>query len=259
VSTVLATYNIKGGVGKTSAAVNLACLAADEGAQTLLWDLDPQGASTYLFRIKPKVRGGARKLVRLKSDVDSLIKGTDHEGLDLLPADFSYRHMDLALDAFKHPTRRLARVLDPLRGEYDFVFLDCPPSISLVSESVFEATDALLVPIIPATLSSRTFEQLEDLLDGRRAPVPAGAPMILAFFSMVDRRKRLHREVMDRLRAEWAGVLEAAIPASAEIERMGLERDAVVRYAPGGKAALAYQALWADVCERLGEYPSPSR
>jgi chromosome partitioning protein len=256
---VLAAYNIKGGVGKTSAAVNLAYLAARDGARTLLWDLDPQGASTYLLRVKPRVKGGGRALVRGETNPDRRIKGTDYDRLDLLPADFSYRHMDLHLDATKRPTRRLARVLDPLKPEYDYVFLDCPPSISLVSESVFEATDALLVPIIPATLSSRTFEQLEDLLDGRRAPVPAGAPMILAFFSMVDRRKRLHREVMDRLRAEWAGVLEAAIPASAEIERMGLERDAVVRYAPGGKAALAYRALWTDVCERLGEYPSPSR
>ncbi|MBV8429863.1 MAG: ParA family protein, partial [Solirubrobacterales bacterium] len=74
-SVVLATYNIKGGVGKTSAAVNLACLAAEEGTPSLLWDLDPQGASTYLFRIKPRVRGGGRRLVRLKSDVEELIKG----------------------------------------------------------------------------------------------------------------------------------------------------------------------------------------
>jgi chromosome partitioning protein len=67
VTTVLATYNIKGGVGKTSAAVNLAYLASRAGAPTLLWDLDPQGASTYLFRVRPKVRGGGRNLVRLKS------------------------------------------------------------------------------------------------------------------------------------------------------------------------------------------------
>ena len=97
-SRVLATYNIKGGVGKTSAAVNLAYLAARGGARTLLWDLDPQGGSTYLLRVKPKVRGGGRKLVRGKSAIDALIKGTDYDGLDLLPADFSYRHMDLALD-----------------------------------------------------------------------------------------------------------------------------------------------------------------
>ena len=140
---VLATYNIKGGVGKTSAAVNLAYLAARGGATTLLWDLDPQGASTYLLRVKPKVKGGGEKLVRGKSDASARIKGTDYDRLDLLPADFSYRHMDLHLDATKRPTSRLARVLSPLEPEYDYVFLDCPPSISLVSESVFEAADAL--------------------------------------------------------------------------------------------------------------------
>jgi chromosome partitioning protein len=259
VTTVLATYNIKGGVGKTSAAVNLAYLAAREGAQTLLWDLDPQGASTYLFRIKPKVRGGGRKLLRRASDVSALIKGTDHDGLDLLPADFSYRHMDLALDSFKRPTRRLARVLAPLQGEYDYVFLDCPPSISLVSESVFEAADALLVPIIPATLSSRTFEQLEQLLNGGRSGAAQNGPLILAFFSMVDGRKRLHRDVMERLRLQWAAVLETAIPTSAEIERMGLKRDIVASYAPRGKAALAYETLWEDVRRRLGDYSSPAQ
>jgi chromosome partitioning protein len=252
VSTVLATYNIKGGVGKTSAAVNLACLAASDGAATLLWDLDPQGASTYLLRIKPKVRGGGRKLIRLKSDVEALVKGTDHEGLDLLPADFSYRHMDLALDGFKRPTRRLGLVLEPLRGEYDYVFLDCPPSISLVSESVFEAADALLVPIIPATLSSRTFERLEELLGGTRS----SGPLILAFFSMVDRRKRLHREVIEQLRGQWADVLDTEIPASAEIERMGLKRAVLVSYAPRGKAASAYQQLWSEVRCRLDGFRS---
>jgi len=260
VSPVLATYNIKGGVGKTSAAVNLSYLAARDGLRTLLWDLDPQGGSTYLFRIKPKVRGGADKLVRLKSDVDSLIKGTDHPGLDLLPADFSYRHMDLALDQFKKPTRRLARVLEPLADEYDWVFLDCPPSISLVSESVFEAADVVLVPIIPATLSSRTMGQLDSVVaeaaaaNGKRR-TRRGGPQVLAFFSMVDRRKRLHREVMDRLRAERDDVLEAAIPASVEVERMGEERDAIASFAPRGRAAPAYEALWHELRTRLPDLP----
>jgi chromosome partitioning protein len=239
-SRVLATYNIKGGVGKTSAAVNLAYLAARDGARTLLWDLDPQGASTYLFRIKPKVKGGGRKLVRGKSDVDALIKGTDHERLDLLPADFSYRHMDLALDGSKRPTKRLAEVLAPLGGDYDYVFLDCPPSISLVSESVFEAADALLVPLIPATLSSRTFDQLREVVgDGTD---------VLAFFSMVDRRKRLHREVMELL---GGSTLATAIPAAADVERMGVHRTVIAEFAPRSSAARAYEALWGEVRERL--------
>jgi chromosome partitioning protein len=244
VTRVLATYNIKGGVGKTSAAVNLATLAALGGARVLIWDLDPQGASTYLFRVRPKVKGGARKLVRGKTDVDAAIKGTDHEGLDLLPADFSYRHMDLALGEEKRPTERLASILAPLAGDYDYTFLDCPPSISLVSESVFEAADALLVPIIPATLSSRTLEQLHSVLGS------SGGPKVLGFFSMADRRKKLHRDLMDSLAAEH-DILETVIPNSAEVERMGSHRGALADFAPRSRAALAYADLWAEIRERL--------
>lgn len=228
-------------MGKTSAAVNLAALAARDGASTLLWDLDPQGGATYLFRVKPKVRGGASKLLRGRSDAGDAIKATDLVGLDLLPADFSYRHMDLALDDFKRPTRRLARVLAPLRDEYEYVFLDCPPSISLVSESVFEAADALLVPVVPATLSSRTLAQLSDVLDG-------GGPQVLAFFSMVDRRRRLHRSVIEELRGSREDVLESAIPLSAEVERMGSQRAVLDGR---GRGALAYAALWEEIRGRL--------
>ena len=245
-STVLATYNIKGGVGKTSAAVNLAYQAATGGARVLLWDLDPQGAATYLFRVKPRIKGGGKNLVRGRSDVDRLVRGTDFERLDLLPADFSYRHMDLALDATKKPTRRLARVLAPLTYEYDYIFLDCPPSISLVSESVFEAANVLLVPIIPATLSSRTFQQLRDVV-----AAGAASPRVMAFFSMVDRRKRLHRDVIASLAADHGELLHVAIPSASDVERMGERRTVLERFASRGRAAEAYRALWHEIDERL--------
>ncbi|MDA8045360.1 MAG: AAA family ATPase [Actinomycetota bacterium] len=245
---ILATYNIKGGVGKTSAAVNMAALAAGQGLRTLLWDLDPQGAATYLLRVKPKVRGGVRKLIERRSEVDALLKGTDIEGLDLLPADFSYRHMDLALGDTKRPEARLGQLLGPVGRDYDLAILDCPPSISLVSESVFETADALIVPLIPATLSVRTFEQLVRFVDEK----VADPPEIVAFFSMVDRRKRLHREVVDDLGRRYPQVATAAIPAASDVERMGVERRPVVSYAPGSPAGRAYAALWEETVDRLG-------
>ncbi len=248
---VLATYNIKGGVGKTSAAVNLAYLAAVSGHPTLLWDLDPQAASTYLFRVRPKVKGGGRGLLRRRSNAGDHIKATDHENLELLPADFSYRHLDLALDQFKKPAGRLRKVLAPLRDDYDYIFLDCPPSISLVSEAVFEASDALLVPVIPATLSSRAYEQLQEL--SQRGKVGRkGTTSIFAFFSMANVEKQLHLQVMQRLRQiKELTVLGAAIPIADEVEMMGEERNPVAVFAPESPAAVAYAALWAEVERRL--------
>ena len=238
---VVATYSIKGGVGKTSAAVNLAALAAMDGRRTLLWDLDPQGAATFLFRVRAKVKGGGAKLVAGKRDALSVLKGTDIEGLDLLPADFSYRNLDLDLhDRLKKPLRGLARVLAPLATEYDVVFLDCAPSISLTSESVFAAADLLLVPLVPSTLSARTLEQLHGFLD-------RGAPAVLPFFSMVDKRKRLHRDVM----AATPGAAAAAIPSAAAVEMMGARREPLVVSHPKAPAALAYRALWDEVAAAL--------
>ncbi len=240
---VYATYNIKGGVGKTSTAVNLAHLAARDGRQTLLWDLDPQGAATYLFRVKPKVKGGSKALLRGTRSLDDTIKGTDFDRLDLVPADFSYRNMDLQLENSKRPTHRIRDLLRQLDDEYDDVFLDCPPSISLLSENVLHAVDTLLVPIIPTTLSVRTFEQLVNFVgdfNGRR-------PRVYAFFSMVDRRKRLHHEVMEHLAAERPGILATAIPSLSIIEQMAVQRAPVTAFAPSSAAAHCYEALWAEL------------
>ena len=197
---IFASYNIKGGVGKTATAVNLSYLAAKDGYRVLLWDLDPQGAASYLFRIKPRVKGGGKALIEGTKSVDAAIKGTDFDGLDLLPADFTYRNLDLLLDAAKRPDRRLASLLAPLKSEYDAVFLDCPPSISLLSESVLHAADLLLVPLIPTTLSVRTLDQLTEFVGGFNGHQPD----VLAFFSMIDRRKRLHTQIARDLPAAAA-------------------------------------------------------
>jgi chromosome partitioning protein len=226
----------------------------------VLWDLDPQGAASFMFRVKPRVKGGGKAIISGKRPLDDAIKGTDFDNLDLIPADFTYRNMDLLLDSAadaKHgggdakpgaapggkPARKLSRLLAPLAAEYDVAFLDCPPSVSLVSENVLHAADVIVVPLIPTTLSVRTLEQLTDFVDefkGRR-------PEILAFFSMVDRRKKLHREISEKLIAERDEVAVTAIPALSIIETMSVERAPVGVLAPSSAAAKAYRALWAEV------------
>jgi chromosome partitioning protein len=240
---VFATYNIKGGVGKTTTAVNLAYLAAREGRRTLLWDLDPQAAATYLFRVKPRVKGGSHDLVTRRRPIETALKATDFDNLDLLPADFSYRNMDLELDDTKKRTRRIGQLLDSVADDYDIVFLDCPPSISLVSENVMHASDTLLVPLIPATLSLRTFDQLTRFV----ADSQGSKPEVVAFFSMADRRKRLHRDVIEAIPRDGTRVAETVIPALAIIEQMAVRRAPVPAFAPTSRAARCYEQLWAEV------------
>jgi chromosome partitioning protein len=245
---ILATYNIKGGVGKTATAVNLGYLAARDGYRVLLWDLDPQGAASFLFRIKPRVKGGGRALIRGQRSIDDAIKGTDFAGLDLLPADFTYRNLDLVLDSAKHPAKRLASLLAPLRGEYDVIVLDCPPSISLLSESVLHAADLLLVPLIPTTLSVRTLDQLTEFVAGFNGH----RPDIMAFFSMLDRRKRLHTQILADLPAQRPDIAASAISSLSLIEQMSVRRAPVAAFAPRTAAARQYRELWHEARERAG-------
>jgi cellulose biosynthesis protein BcsQ len=245
---VIATCNIKGGVGKTSAAVSLAYLAARDIRRTLVWDLDPQGAATFMLRVRPHVKGGGKALIRGTRPLDRAIRRTFFDRLDVLPADFSYRRMDLALDNAKKPTQRLARLLAPLAGVYDTVFLDCPPGLSLVSENALHAADLLLVPLIPTTLSLHTFDQLTEFLAG----LEDSGPRVLAFFSMVDRRKRLHREIVDRLPSERSDVAAAVIPARSVVEQMTVHRAPLPAFAPGSPAAQGYEQLWAELRQRMG-------
>ncbi|HEX2374542.1 MAG TPA: ParA family protein, partial [Actinomycetota bacterium] len=234
----LATYNIKGGVGKTAAAVNLAYLAARGGRRTLLWDLDPQGAASYLLRVRPRVKGGGKALIRGKTSLDQAARPTEYDNLELVPADFTYRNLDLVLDAAKKPTQRIARLLAPLEDDYQVAILDCPPGISLVSESVVHATDTLLVPLIPTTLSVRTLEQLTEFVAELEYP-----PTLFPFFTMVDGRKRLHREVVEDLRAHRKDLATTVIPALSLVEQMAVHRAPLPVFAPGSRVTHSYEKL----------------
>ena len=244
----LAVYSIKGGVGKTAAAVNLGYLAAEAGLRVLLWDLDPQAASTFYLRVKPE-RGGVRRMLSGKVELDRLIKASDFERLDLLPARFSFRKADLALADKDAPARRFQKLLKPFAREYDLVLFDCAPGLSTMSETVLACSDIALVPVIPTPLSLRTLAMLEKHLDGWMRP------QVLPFFSMVDRRKQLHREIVETPTALAVPPLVSAIPYASPVEQMGIKRAPVSTFAGGSAADRAYRSLWSEVHERLSSTP----
>jgi chromosome partitioning protein len=245
---ILACYSNKGGVGKTATSVNLAHAFAMMGLQVLLCDLDPQGASGFYFRVKP-----SKKLTeaRFFEDVERLtqaIRASDYDGLDILPANMGFRDFDVFLSRMRDKRSRLKKALAAVEGDYDLILLDCPPNISVLSENIFRAADAIVVPVIPTTLSERTFEQLIDFFDENDIP----KAKLLGVFSMVQTGKSLHADTMKSMTAAHKKrFLKAWIPFASDIERMGVHRAPLLATAPKGVASKAYRALANEVLTRM--------
>jgi chromosome partitioning protein len=244
---IIAVTNIKGGVGKTTTAVNLSYLCAAVNGATLLWDLDPQGAATYTFRGDPVEHASPKKLLNGKRHLPELILSTGYPNLDLLPADFSYRNFDVHLAERKNPTERLLKMSRSLREVYSVLFLDCAPGISLLSENVLRAADAIIVPLLPTPLSVRMLAQLQEFISAKGWT----DLKLLPFFSMVDRRKSLHHEIIAKTREQFPAMLATEVPYSSEIERMTLRRAPIPAFAPRSPAAQVYSALWAEATSSI--------
>lgn len=234
---------MKGGVGKTATAVNLAYCAAKNGNFTLICDLDPQAASTFYFRIKASKNFNASKFIKGGKNIDKNIKGTDFLNLDLLPSKLSYRNFDLALDALKNSTKKLKAIFKEIEDDYDYLFLDCPPGISLISENVFNASDIILVPLIPTTLSVRSYIKLLKFFKKNKM----NNSKIYPFFSMVEKRKSMHIDTINRIGKKKNNFLTTQIPYRSDIEKMGIEKRPVPEYAENSPASESYFSLWEEI------------
>lgn len=245
---VIACYSFKGGVGKTAAAVNLAYRAAQSGYRTLLIDLDPQGASSFYFRVRPD--SGSKWKKQTLEEADLLlaqIRESDYSHLDLIPAQRSLRHLDVLLKQTDAKGTLLRRLFKKINRDYDLILLDCPPSISHLAENIFVAADLILVPVIPTPLSERTYDQLVRFFKDK----DYDRNKLLPFFSMVDARKQLHRETAVAMRNRYKRILRHAIPYSTDVERMGVHRTPLDLFARGRQANRAYLALWQEIEQQL--------
>ncbi|HAQ59494.1 MAG TPA: hypothetical protein DCR63_03315 [Microbacterium sp.] len=241
---VVAVYSTKGGVGKTTAAVNLAWEASKE-FRVLLWDLDPQGAAGFLLQVKPKkVKGGVGALVAGQSRVSRAIRSSEYDNLDVLPADASYRDLDLVFDHAKKSEQRISKILEQIDREYDVVILDCPPGAALVAENAVFSAHAVVVPLVPSPLSMRSLDQVTEFVSAS-----VSKARVVAFLSMVDRRKTVHRDAVKNLPGGQTPVSRVVVPATVQIERMGTERAPIGSYAPTTEAARAYGELWTLVAK----------
>lgn len=244
----LALFNIKGGVGKTTSAVNLAWLAGQAGMRTTLWDLDPQGcAGWYLGVDDAALEQRAAKAIEGKLSLDELRVPTAYANVSVVPSDLSLRKLDTLLaeqDAGKNYLRNL---LKPLVPEADLTIFDCAPALSRTAELVFSAADAVLVPLIPSPLSLRAYEQLKSFTTQKKW----SDVKLLPFFTQVDRRRKIQSEIVESRKKHYPEMLKTYIPYASALEQMGVHRAPVNTYAASSAPGLAYTLLWGEIKRAL--------
>ena len=244
---IIASYSIKGGVGKTAASVNLAYAAARSGYKTLLVDLDPQGASSFYFRTGESKKGKGLFFSPKKNRLLRNVKGSNYKKLDILPANLSFRNFDIMLNSMHKSKIRLKEILKPLKNEYDLIVLDCPPNLTLLAENIFNASDIIVVPVIPTTLSERTLEQLLGFFSMKEYK----KRKIYPFFSMAQSDNKLHVDTMKSMKRKYSRCMKSVIDFSSEIERMGVHRAPVLAYTSKKSPAQSYNSLFDEIVSVL--------
>jgi chromosome partitioning protein len=240
---IYALYNLKGGVGKTTSCVNLAYLAASEGKRTLIWDLDPQGAATYYIRGKLRSNSKVARALKPSGSLSPLIKTTDYDNLYVIESSLENRSLDIRLENMKKSRSRIKKSLDELKGQFDYIFIDCPPTISLLAENIFRSVHYVLLPLIPSTLSERAYWQVVRFFEAHEQD----ARKIVPFFTLVDRRRNLHKNTMIAFRSSKRKLLRNFIPQSSTIEKMGEQQAPVHAFSPYSKPSMSYRNLWQEL------------
>jgi len=235
-----ALYSLKGGVGKTAAAVNLAYEAAAAGEHVLLWDLDPQGAASWYLGVDEAEDISAKRVVAGKEALGRHVCATAYERLAVLPGARGYRDWDAQIHAAKQPRKVLEQLVEPFSESYSLLILDCPPGIGALATSILRAADRVIVPVVPTPLSLRALDEVLTLVDEKKV----GKTSIRPFFSMADRRRKLHRELIESPPAAMKKAPDVFVDYASDVEKMGEYRAPVAAFAPRSRAAQQYRALY---------------
>jgi chromosome partitioning protein len=247
--------NQKGGVGKTTTAINLGAYLAYYGQRVLLVDLDPQGNATSCLKIdKHTVRGGTYESLIGSAPAANFILHNPRLKMSLLPASPSLAGGEVELVNELARESRLKRALDPLADRYDYVLVDCPPSLGLLTlNGLVAGRDGVIIPVQCEYLALEGLGQLTYTLDRVRDALFPDLRVRGVVLTMFDGRTNLANDVVEEVRRYFSGrVFKAVVPRSIRLAEAPSYGQPISLYAPASVGAKAYAALALEVLEGDG-------
>jgi chromosome partitioning protein len=260
VGEVIACANQKGGVGKTTTVVNLAAYLALENRRVLVVDLDPQGNATSGIGFDRNVaHSSIYPALTEGADVLDLVRPTAIENLALIPSDRDLAGAEVELVGLPDRERRLRRALEPAAARFDYVFLDCPPAVGLVTVNALAAANSVLVPIQCEYYALEGLSQLLATIDLVRNHLNQDLRLAGVVMTMFDARTTLSTDVVREVRGYLGdAVFETVIPRSVRLAEAPSHGRPVVRYSPESRGAQAYHDLAIEMTKRTSaDWPRP--
>lgn len=250
--------NNKGGVGKTTTAVNLAAGLARRGREVLLVDLDSQGSASVSLGVNhDDLRPSSAEVLYDKVPIANAIRSTTWDNVDLLTGSLDLANADVRLKKQRHGSYRLSQVLSEVEQEYQTILVDCAPSTSILSVNALVAADAFIVPVTPSYLALEGVVSLGETVRRVRQGIGEAAPILGVALTMVDRSQDDVPNAIEELRNHYGGkVFDTEIRSDPKLEEAPSRGQDIFQYAPASTGASDYEHLIDEVEERIHRYGS---
>lgn len=248
---VVTLVNQKGGVGKTTTAVSLAAGLARRGQRVLLVDLDPQANATSASGVDPGDRPGVYDLLLDGVAGEECVIDVPEEQFSVIPASPALAGAEVELVPEMARERRLANGLQPMRDRFDWILIDCPPSLGLLTINALTASDHVIIPVQCEYMALEGLSRLVQTLDLVQRNLNPSLGILGVILTMFDGRTRLAQQVVDEVRSHFEQTFKVVIPRSVRLSEAPSHGRSIFRYEPGGRAALAYDALAEELLARV--------
>ncbi|OIO19017.1 MAG: chromosome partitioning protein ParA [Candidatus Magasanikbacteria bacterium CG_4_10_14_0_8_um_filter_32_14] len=251
-SKIIAVVNQKGGVGKTTTAINLAAFLAEMGKFVLLVDLDPQGNATSGLGIdRDNIEAGIYEALAKQKRIHDIIYNTAHDGLRLAPATQNLAGASIELIDVENREYQLRDLLSEVSHAYDYIIIDCPPSLGLLTINGLVAANEILIPVQAEYYALEGLGQLLKTVELVRTNLHPDLGILGAVLTMFDKRTKLSTEIMNELYKYFPNnIFRSVIPRTVRLAEAPSFGKSILHYEPHGKGAKSYERLAREIIEK---------